>query len=1011
MADATHGSGAPEAAPTSPPHVAAAWPRELEWPADDAPPIDWARFYAQRLGWVVRPTAGGHDRWTYARKLEREAFDDLRERYRRDPTEDERAAIWDDARDIAEKASKGPLGFIKCPANADECDEAYLVRCWGGKHGHERGICIMPGRSSRGFPVVLVDVDVGHDDSPPGDLDGPWGAGLPGPKSRTPRGGMHTLVLSLGGERSSGGRAGLAQGVDVIGCGNTAINVPAGSATPLRRWTSKAPPVMAPEALRRPPTWRAPGVAGSAAGADATGSAWTGPGAQDGGSGRAAEALRTVHAKGSRGRACGTIVGMLARRGALPEDVVQAVLEVLTEDMAGRDAAEEKTRAEMARWRRLLTVGPRDRAFACEVIEAWSSVRDGEGGRKRWSFREARMQARSHWDTASRRQEGEVGTVDYAASAEGVGDERTGASGRDEREATDGLHQHDDRSVGHRVRADVPQVPRVAAGHLDGQRGAGRVVVEGEARQSSVGDGGGTDAARGAVGGLDAERDVTGDVSEAAVLSQVNEQDGHAGKVAREVPPAPHAPPAPQVDVVASAPAKDVGAKIDEARLRRLLPTLGQAYTAEHMRRDMERTPLRVDALYPFADFRTGENEHEPGPGHGMGAAFSKGFGGLAPGDFKVLGAPGSKTGKTHTQGQMVEGLALGTAARILGDPAYAHAPIVLPVWISEMPKEGEAWLRMCARHYGFDLACIADGSLAEEARGVQHMANELQWTAYDVVRHARALCEWTRAEKDKTPLGFALEYLVREIDLSALPAGKGRGRFREDPRSGPELVGHVVDAVALYRRDLAALLGVAEEDVLPLILLDPGQRWAGEGDSPKQALDALLAAGLSRVCKRRTGLGGVLLATSDTTKAATRMDLAHFLSASGRELTADIFAGSQLIPHAADVWAVCSDAPPAGVLRTTQYARVLLGRTGAPAECYPFDWEMHTGRFRARPSEPLRPPVDPEDRQRQGRGGGGGSSPGHGRPRSPSGPGVGDDPGPRRYGTPPNRAYGRTDD
>ena len=455
-------------------------------------------------------------------------------------------------------------------------------------------------------------------------------------------------------------------------------------------------------------------------------------------------------------------------------------------------------------------------------------------------------------------------------------------------------------------------------------------------------------------------------------------------------------------------------AKIDEARLRRLLPTLGQAYTAEQMRRDMARRPLRVDVLYPFADFRTGQLEREPGPGHGLGHWFGRGLGGLAPGDFKVLGAPGSKAGKSHFLGQLVKGLALSTAARILGDPAYANSPVVLPVWITEMPKEGEIWLRMAARHFGFDMACVSDGELAEEARGVQHMANELQWTAYEVVRHARARCEWARSEKDRTAIGFALEYLVREIDLSALPMGKGRGRFREDPRTGPELIGHVGDSVALYWRDIASLLGLPEDDVLPVILLDPGQRWAGEGDSPKQALDALLAAGLSRVCKRRTGLGGVLLATSDTTKAATRMDLATFLSADGRALTADIFAGSQLIPHAADVSAVCSEAPVgvAGAppsLRTTQYARVLLGRTGAPAECYPFDWEMHTGRFRAKPSEPLRAPVNPNDRQRQGRGGG--PSPGGGRPRSPSGPGVGDDPGPRRYGTPPRHTHGRTDD
>lgn len=1000
MTDQTQGPGAHEAL-QSPPHVAAAWPREDEWPADDAPPIDHARFHARRLGWVPRPTAGHHDRVTNARKLYREGLGDVRELYRRDPTEEEQQTIWDDARDLANKAAKGPIGYVECPANADEVTDAYLERCWGGKWGHERGICIMPGKSTRGFPVVLVDVDVGHDDSPPGDLDGPWGAGLPGPKSRTPRGGMHTLVLSLGGERTSNGGARIAQGVDVVGCGGTPINVPAGSATPERRWTSKAPPVVAPEALRRAPTWRAPGAGAGGRDDRAGGRAgtWTGPGAADGGSGRAVEALRRTHPKGERGRACGTIVGMLARRGACPVDVVEAALEVLVEDMAGRDSNEADTRAAMDRWRRLLTQGPRDRAFAAEVIEAWSSVRDGEG-RKRWSHREARMQARSHWDTAARRQEGEVGTEDHAFVAEGVGAERSvvdhRAGGRGE---ADRLHDYDiasQRSAQTAARKSGP----IGRGESTHEFVVGLRVVEPQVGDAARIDARGHDA-HGSALRVDAERQVARAEGEAAERVQVDAEGVHASKLAPEPPPSPS-----RVDVVESVPAKDVGAKIDEARLRRLLPTLGQAYTAEHMRRDIERTPLRVDVLYPFANFTTGELEREPGPGHGMGAAFSKGFGGLAPGDFKVLGAPGSKTGKTYTLGQMAEGLALGTAARILGDPNYANAPIVLPVWISEMPKEGELWLRMVGRHFGFDIACIADGSLAEDARGVQHMANELQWTAYEVVRHAVALCHWTRAERDRLPLGFALEYLVREIDVSVLPVGKGRGRFREDPRTGPELVGHVIDAVALFRRDLASLLAIPEDEVLPVILLDPGQRWAGEGDSPKQALDALLAAGLSRVCKRRTGLGGVLLATSDTTKAATRMDLQDFLSRSGRELTADIFAGSQLIPHAADVWAVCSDVPAAGTYKTTQYSRVLLGRTGAPAECYPFEWEMHTGRFRARPAEPLRAPVDPADRPRGY--GNGGARPGQARP----GPaGVGDDPGPRRYGTPPSRPYGRHDD
>lgn len=74
-------------------------------------------------------------------------------------------------------------------------------------------------------------------------------------------------------------------------------------------------------------------------------------------------------------------------------------------------------------------------------------------------------------------------------------------------------------------------------------------------------------------------------------------------------------------------------------------------------------------------------------------------------------------------------------------------------------------------------------------------------------------------------------------------------------------------------------------------------------------------------------------------------------------------------------VIAVCGEASPIPY-RRTQWARILVGRTGSPQEAYPFGWETHIGRFRARKPEPLRaPPAD--------RGGGGGRSVGE---RDPGG-------------------------
>ena len=87
--------------------------------------------------------------------------------------------------------------------------------------------------------------------------------------------------------------------------------------------------------------------------------------------------------------------------------------------------------------------------------------------------------------------------------------------------------------------------------------------------------------------------------------------------------------------------------------------------------------------------------------------------------------------------------------------------------------------------------------------------------------------------------------------------------------------------------------------------------------------------------------------------------------------LAADIFAGSQAIMHHCDVFAVCGDDSLGDHFRRTQWVRVLQGRTGASAECFPFSWETHTGRFRPRKAEPLRKP-DPERGGKWGGGGGG---------------------------------------
>ena len=60
------------------------------------------------------------------------------------------------------------------------------------------------------------------------------------------------------------------------------------------------------------------------------------------------------------------IIGMLAQPRGAPEDVVSALLAMLTEYGTGRDWPRERLAEETARWQHLLTRGPRDAEFAVE---------------------------------------------------------------------------------------------------------------------------------------------------------------------------------------------------------------------------------------------------------------------------------------------------------------------------------------------------------------------------------------------------------------------------------------------------------------------------------------------------------------------------------------------------------------------------------------------------------------------------------------------------------------------
>lgn len=862
----------------------AQWPDASLWPGDDAPPRTWAAFYRDHLREIVLPMPGPMDIFSHAAALARRAVVAHMEIHGSEPDEDTAVLFWDEAREEAERWAKAPIGYIRNAAlrkvvvSSDVTDE--MLDLWFVPLEHSRGprceadrrgICIVPRRH------CLVDVDPRHG----GEVDGEWGMVLAGPKASTPGGGVHTLVLSTGKEVAG---ADVPKGVDVVAAGGTPIPLPAGSATPGRRWLRKDPPVVGPDELRRRGRRKFQRREQTAATGDGEGSGAADVGDDDE-PGRAAQIVASDVGDGERNAVAPTIVGVLARPFSCPPDFVRACLELLAEDGACRGASSAETREEMDRWRHLLTRGPRDAHFAGEVLETWLRVRAAGVRPMRTPPRKF---AASVWKVCDRREGGEAGAEDL-----GVG-------------------------------------PRLGVAAAEMGDAPTRLVE---------------------------------------VVPPAEQIDHSTAQTIDQPPPFP--PPTPEQAAAAIEASKVVSATwrggIDP---RTYVRTLNALYTDDDLRRDLEREPIGISAVMHAFDFVSG---HPLMPGgkalaaplaHGWGEYLGRALRGLAPGDFRVVGAAGAGMGKTGFVSWLVHGLGFATACRVLGMEGFAATPVVLPIWLSEMPKPGEIYFRAVSSALGFDPACLVDGRQAHEAPGVRAHARRLGWTPQEVVSHARML-ERLHGADERFPLCVSRRHVTHAMALSELPRLSKRSGLTIDHRNGPDLIDHLADAVQVFREDLGNAASVPTDQVIPLIVVDPGQRFAGGGESEKRAIDALFSAIVQVLCGE---LGCIVLGTSDTTKAAAReVNIDTFLGKDDAALAADIFAGSQAIMHHADVIAVCRERPPRpedlppeerekvrdDVCR--QWVRVLKNRSGMPPVAYPFEWDMSCGRFRALEPERLR--------------------------------------------------------
>lgn len=887
------------------------WPDASEWPSDDDSSRAWAQFYRDHFGAVVLPMPSPLDVISHASSLARKAVAEYVDDHDTEPDDETRQAFWDDAREIAEEAARGPIGYIdrsRYQSTADVTDavlDLWFVPLENSRgprsEADRRPICVLPGRSSRGLPLVLVDADVGHGDKEEADLDGPWGRLLPGPKASTPRGGLHTLMLSVGGERSSQGA--LAPGVDVVGLGGTPIPLPSGNlATPGRRWLDKSPPVPAPEELRKhvrrqhkrpdrhhPQAERSPG-----------------DDFEDDEVGHVAAILSssTGNSPGARNDGGKAIVGILARPRACPPDFVRACLELLAEEGASRDRPSDRVREEMARWQHALTRGPRDEEFAADVLLAWIRVRDEN--RSPWTASKVGKFVRSLWKTSDWREGERAGAEDFSVGPPCSSWPTTAWGPRPEPPA--------------QPAESAPPVP--TADHLPARE-------------------------------IDTDHQAPRNV--------------------------PYPPPPPEVAAAAAEASKSAPrvqatwrGGIDP---RTYLRTLEEQYTDDDLTVDEERSPIRIDKVFPAVDFVTEEwltgspESSKAGLWHGWGEWLGRDLGGLAPRDFRVIGATGAGAGKTWFEGWLAHGLAFATAARILGVKGFESTPIVLPVWLTEMPKPGELFLRAAACHLGVPMDVVTEGTSAVSSPRIVQFAGRLKggWTPEMVVAHGRKKIR-EHGSDERLPFAFARRHVIRSLAIASLPRVTRHHGVAYDHRGGVGIVDHLADAIDVAREDLARLAGITADKVLPLALIDPGQRFtASTESSEKRAIDALFEAIRQTLCLE---VGAAVLATSDTTKAAARESstIDTFLSASTGKLGADIFAGSQAIQHQADCIALQAEpaAPGSGTTRT--WVRTFKSRGGGSTDvAYPFTWEMGLGRFIASEPEPLRPPPEQADRQRGG--------------------------------------------
>ena len=375
-------------------------------------------------------------------------------------------------------------------------------------------------------------------------------------------------------------------------------------------------------------------------------------------------------------------------------------------------------------------------------------------------------------------------------------------------------------------------------------------------------------------------------------------------------------------------------------------PMLGDSFTLENFDAVQERAMIPCGVLPPWREVLQDGSvvpvANTPS-GHGFGEAMDDIIGGgLKPGFMAAVGAEAAKFGKTAFMDQWMDGLLLRSAEVLakLARDEETDEPIIVRWDLSEMNSE-DLTMRQLGRWLGIDSTAFRRGRNGHKAPGIRAVAAETGEDPVVVINRYRAAA---RSEfKCKTgPL-----YMIREGGLRRIVNPRtllGRNDVQDgkpqDHRRGVLLLKALALAVAGDRKARALEWKVPEKQVIPLIFIDPIQRFQSTDGDAVAKLDELVEE-LRAIADE---LGAIVFCTSDTNKESAKAPANKPTgpAPTPAQIAAGVFRGSYKLLHLPDVAFVLRAVPDSPQMELL----VGINRWNGQTDPIRLDFDRRTGRY-----------------------------------------------------------------